>query len=82
MPNENYVPYGEEWEKEMSKLTKYALIGIAANIGREKERLSAELSKLRSESLCKACGNHTADVCGECLDGMVQDTASAVMDSR
>ncbi|MGI8634448.1 MAG: hypothetical protein ACR2KZ_03495 [Segetibacter sp.] len=46
MSNENYVPYGEEWKREISKLNKNTLIEIAARIGKEKEDLK-EAADLR-----------------------------------
>jgi hypothetical protein len=48
MENENYTAYGEEWKKEMSKLSKEALINIAAKIGQDKERLE-EAAHLRTQ---------------------------------
>lgn len=39
MSNENYMPYGEEWKKEISKLPKNAIVEIASGIGKEKEDL-------------------------------------------
>lgn len=35
----NYTNYGEEWQKEVAKLPKKAIIEIAAKIGQEKARL-------------------------------------------
>lgn len=35
----DYIPYEEEWKKEISKLPKAAIIELAAKIGKEKLRL-------------------------------------------
>lgn len=35
----DYIPYGEEWEKEISKLSKSQIIEMFASIGKEKIRL-------------------------------------------
>lgn len=40
MENENYMPYGEEWKKEMAKLPKAFLIDMAAKIGQEKDAIN------------------------------------------
>lgn len=46
MSNENYITYGEEWKKKMSKLSKSAIIEIAAKIGQDKERLEDAIESL------------------------------------
>lgn len=42
MSNENYQPFGQEWEKEMNKLPKLKIIQIAAKLGKEKELSNLE----------------------------------------
>lgn len=37
------ITYGNVWKKEMTKLRKDAIIDIAANIGKDKEKAQAEL---------------------------------------
>lgn len=44
----DYIPYEEEWKKEISKLPKAAIIEIAAKIGKEKLRLEKLVSELPS----------------------------------
>lgn len=34
---EDYIPYGEEWKREMNKLPKAVIIDVAAKIGTEKD---------------------------------------------
>lgn len=41
----NYVPYGEEWRKEMKKLTKDVLIDMLANSFQKKIKLEKQLNK-------------------------------------
>lgn len=40
-----FIPYGEEWKKEMMKLSKASIIEIAANIGKEKIKLIEQIKK-------------------------------------
>ena len=39
MKTSKYTPFGEEWKKELSKLSKKRIIDIAQGIGNESERL-------------------------------------------
>lgn len=46
MTTESYVPFGPEWEKEISNLTKPVLIKLVAGIIRKK---SEEVDKLKMQ---------------------------------
>ena len=45
MSNENYVPYGEEWVKEMNKMPKAMILKIASQALQEKNTRVDELEK-------------------------------------
>ena len=42
-------PYGKQWKKEISKMTKAQIIELAARIGNEKLELRRMLEELQSQ---------------------------------
>lgn len=40
-----YIPYGDEWKKQMMKLKKETIIQMLANVGRERDQLEILLKK-------------------------------------
>lgn len=43
----DYIPYGEEWKKVVSKLTKSELLNLFAKVGKEKDKYKEALIKVR-----------------------------------
>ena len=46
---QEYELFGEEWQKEVSKLTKARIIEIAVSIGKAKNKLETELKTIKSQ---------------------------------
>ena len=42
MSDPNYIPYGPEWAKEVTKMPKAALIAMLVAASKERDRLRAE----------------------------------------
>lgn len=55
MSDTDYIPYGEEWKKEISKLPKAAIIEMAAKLGQEKDLF--ESKALKWDSLVQGLEN-------------------------
>lgn len=47
--NTGYIPYGEEWKKEMKKLTKEFLIEMLKRAHLERQRLEERLIQKENE---------------------------------
>jgi hypothetical protein len=45
-----YLPYSEEWEKEISKMPKSAIIKMASSIGKDKEKFKDALHDIKNIS--------------------------------
>ena len=46
MSNENYIPFGDEWEKAVMKLTKATLVKLYKKVCIEKLKLEDKLEKM------------------------------------
>ena len=63
MSKENYIPFGEEWKKEMSKMPKAHIIQMFANLCQKKQSPSSppvQEDKSMEEIIAKYIGNPTA----------------------
>jgi len=70
MVNQDYTPYGEEWKIEVKKLSKPALIDLAARIGKQKDKF-AETASLRDKCRSYLMGVRPEDLTVEdCLTAL------------
>ncbi len=46
MSNENYIPFGDEWEKAVMKLTKATIVKMYKKVCIEKLKLEDKLEKM------------------------------------
>lgn len=46
MSNENYIPFGDEWEKAVMKLTKATIVKLYKKVCIEKLMLEDKLEKM------------------------------------
>lgn len=46
MSNENYIPFGDEWEKAVMKLTKATIVKLYKKVCIEKLKLEDKLEKM------------------------------------
>ena len=52
--SEDYIPFGNEWKKEMMNFKKVELIDLFRIAHQEKEQLEAELARIK-DGLCEHC---------------------------
>lgn len=46
-----YIPYGDEWKKQMMKLKKETIISMLANVGRERDELEKTLKEYKKKGV-------------------------------